>query len=300
MKTLKQLFLTISLVAIASSAITMKKDNNKKRPHDKSFQTKPQPTKRQKQGNSGTQTSLLDLPPELFAFIAKKMNFETLLHFLATNKQIRSGVMEYYYTARIPQVLHLIEHSTYFSKYNNKNTLKHCIATGIFTGYLDLLGLQITTPLLTAIIDALIITKTYTKIHTLNLVNNQLTSLPNSIGNLTQLQKLRLTFNHLTSLPDSIGNLTQLKTLSLGRNRLTSLPNSIGNLTQLQELYLRRNILTSLPNSIGNLTQLQELDLSFNFRFTFLPNGNLLWHNRFTPQIQDTIRNALPNAEIIF
>ena len=47
------------------------------------------------------------------------------------------------------------------------------------------------------------------------------------------LTELLLHNNQLTSVPDSILNLTNLTYLSLGSNRLTSIPESIGNLTNL-------------------------------------------------------------------
>ena len=87
----------------------------------------------------------------------------------------------------------------------------------------------------------------------LNLASNQLTSLPDSIGNLKGLGKLHLGSNQLTSLPDSIGKLTSLNTLNVERNQLTSLPVSIGELTGLVVLRLCDNQLISLPESI--LTQ---------------------------------------------
>jgi Leucine-rich repeat (LRR) protein len=110
----------------------------------------------------------------------------------------------------------------------------------------------------------------------LSLQFNQLTSLPESIGNLSQLQWLSLQFNQLTSLPETIWNLSQLQWLYLGSNQLTSLPESLGNLRQLQELDLYSNQLTSLPESLGNLRQLQELGLGSN-QLTSLPEslGNI-------------------------
>lgn len=51
----------------------------------------------------------------------------------------------------------------------------------------------------------------------------KLTSLPESIGNLTNLTELRLRANQLTSLPESIGNLTNLTYLDLDNNQLISL-----------------------------------------------------------------------------
>jgi len=52
---------------------------------------------------------------------------------------------------------------------------------------------------------------------------------------------LKLSNNELTTLPDSIGNLTGLKWLQLSNNELTSLPEEIGNLTGLTELKLSNN-----------------------------------------------------------
>jgi internalin A len=99
----------------------------------------------------------------------------------------------------------------------------------------------------------------------------QLTSLPESIGQLTGLQELYLFDNQLTSLPESIGQLTGLRVLYLYTNQLTALPDWIGRLIGLQELYLSDNQLTALPESIGQLTGLQELYLSGN-QLTSLPD----------------------------
>ena len=84
----------------------------------------------------------------------------------------------------------------------------------------------------------------------IGLYNKRLTSLPESIGNLTSLTRLNLNKNQLSSLPDTIGNLKLLTSLSLGDNKLTSLPESVGNLKSLEKLYLRSNKLTSLPEKL--------------------------------------------------
>ena len=106
--------------------------------------------------------------------------------------------------------------------------------------------------------------------------DDQLTSLPESLGNLTALTTLYLHGNQLTSLPESLGNLTALTTLYLHGNQLTSLPESLGNLTALTGLYLQENRLTSVPEWIGNLTALTGLGLSDN-PLTSVPDwiGNL-------------------------
>ena len=106
----------------------------------------------------------------------------------------------------------------------------------------------------------------------INLINKQITSLPESIGNLNNLQNLFLDNNQLTSLPESIGNLNNLQVLSMSNNQLTSLPESIGNLNNLQLLSLMNNQLTSLPDSFGDLKNLQSL-LLMNNQLTSLPES---------------------------
>ena len=87
----------------------------------------------------------------------------------------------------------------------------------------------------------------------LDLSYSKLTSLSESIGQLTQLQVLSVHRNQLTSLPDSIGQLTRLQTLDVFCNKLTSLPDSIGQLTLLRTLYVSDNQLTSLPYNIEQM-----------------------------------------------
>jgi len=109
-----------------------------------------------------------------------------------------------------------------------------------------------------------------TQLQSLDLSNNQLTALPEWLGQLTQLQSLSLYDNRLTALPEWLGQLTQLQSLSLSGNQLTALPEWLGQLTRLQALNLSGNQLTALPEWLGQLTQLQSLDLSGN-QLTALP-----------------------------
>jgi len=63
---------------------------------------------------------------------------------------------------------------------------------------------------------------------------------------------LGLFMKNLSSLPESISNLSSLKELHIGYNQLTSLPESIGNLNSLKELHIGYNQLTSLQENINN------------------------------------------------
>ena len=61
---------------------------------------------------------------------------------------------------------------------------------------------------------------------TLDLSRSGLTSVPESLGQLSGLQVLYLSDNQLTSVPESLSQLSGLQTLLLSRNQLTSVPES--------------------------------------------------------------------------
>ena len=97
-----------------------------------------------------------------------------------------------------------------------------------------------------------------------SLVDQELTSVPGWIRDLTELTTLDLDGNKLSTLPEWLGDLTGLTTLDLGGNALNALPESIGNLRNLTVLNLMRNQLTGLPESVRELTGLVSLDLGGN------------------------------------
>jgi len=99
---------------------------------------------------------------------------------------------------------------------------------------------------------------------------NEFKTVPESIGDLSSLKELNLNHNKLTTLPESIGNLKSLENLDLSTNKFTTLPELIGDLSSLKELNLQYNKLTTLPKSIGNLKSLENLDLSINKLTTLL------------------------------
>ncbi|KAJ8299232.1 hypothetical protein KUTeg_023292 [Tegillarca granosa] len=99
----------------------------------------------------------------------------------------------------------------------------------------------------------------------LDLSKSQITVIPQSVKELTQLQEFYLYGNRLGTLPPEIGCLTNLLKLGLSENSLTTLPESLQNLKHLKVLDLRHNRLNErLPTSIGNLKKLRVLDLEEN------------------------------------
>lgn len=95
----------------------------------------------------------------------------------------------------------------------------------------------------------------------LDLRNQDLVTIPESIGKLVKLEKIILQDNKLTSLPNSICNLKKLKIIDLDRNQITHLPDEICNLTCLEELHLRDNSVKELPCSMIDLIRLRKINL---------------------------------------
>uniref|UniRef100_A0A8C6E606 E3 ubiquitin-protein ligase LRSAM1 n=1 Tax=Moschus moschiferus TaxID=68415 RepID=A0A8C6E606_MOSMO len=99
-------------------------------------------------------------------------------------------------------------------------------------------------------------------IKVLDLHDNQLTALPDDIGQLTALQVLNVERNQLTYLPRSIGNLIQLQTLNVKDNRLKELPDTLGELRSLRTLDISENEIQRLPRMLAHIRTLETLSLA--------------------------------------
>src|SRR5260370_10753325 len=101
-------------------------------------------------------------------------------------------------------------------------------------------------------------------------------SLPESIGNLSNLKVLRLYGaldpreidtnkptqpSKVKSLPGTIGKLQNLEELDLGRNAIKDIPAQIASLQKLKKLALDYSDIHELPSFVGNLKNLQELSV---------------------------------------
>ena len=84
----------------------------------------------------------------------------------------------------------------------------------------------------------------------LDLYGNQLSTLPEAIGQLSQLQVLDLSGNQLSTLPEAIGQLSQLQGLDLSSNQLSTLPEAVQSLERLEKLFLHGNPGLGLPDEV--------------------------------------------------
>ncbi|XP_031347226.1 leucine-rich repeat-containing protein 59-like [Photinus pyralis] len=90
------------------------------------------------------------------------------------------------------------------------------------------------------------------KVHTLDLSNNHISSLPTNFSTLHCLTKLDLSKNKLTELPDNFGDLVKLKHLDLYRNQLQHLPLNFSKLRALRWLDLKDNpLVPAIANIAG-------------------------------------------------
>ena len=87
--------------------------------------------------------------------------------------------------------------------------------------------------------------------------------------------------NQLTNLPNEIGQLINLKTILCFNNQLTDLPNEIGQLINLQKLDCSNNQLTNLPDEIKYLNKL----------IIFKTDNNNFKNLNFSDELKEYLKN---------
>lgn len=98
----------------------------------------------------------------------------------------------------------------------------------------------------------------------LDLHDNQLQSLPDSLAELSRLTKLNLGHNRLTALPSALYSLKELQVLQCNNNQIETIEEQICEINMLNNINLAHNNIKSLPGSFGFLTKVTNLNLSSN------------------------------------
>jgi internalin A len=108
----------------------------------------------------------------------------------------------------------------------------------------------------------------------LDLSDLDLSSVPESVGDLFDLRTLKLAGNKINAIPEFISRLSNLRILDLSRNRITTIPVSLACLENLERLDLESNWIgtisesfarrATIPASFARLTNLKYLNLSSN------------------------------------
>lgn len=98
----------------------------------------------------------------------------------------------------------------------------------------------------------------------LDLSGTQLTNLPDSVLNQTDITFLNLSNNQLTGLPVGIARLTNLEVLNIENNRLESFPDEIAQLGNLRQILANNNRMKTVSPGLKVMTWLEVLDISGN------------------------------------
>jgi Leucine-rich repeat (LRR) protein len=116
-----------------------------------------------------------------------------------------------------------------------------------------------------------------------DLSGQQLTTIPESVLNQTDITELNLSNNQIVTLPAEISKLTNLQTLNIENNRLESFPAELTELKALRVIRANNNRLKSITE-LSSMTWLESLDISGNDE---IPEESI-----------QELKNSLPNTEI--
>lgn len=102
------------------------------------------------------------------------------------------------------------------------------------------------------------------------------TYFPKNKDDLLRMKNLSLRWNRLTSLPDELFNLQQIEVLELNNNILEYISSQIGKMINLKHLNLNINNLKLLPKEIIQLKKLEMLNIKNN-KHLVLDDEQISW-----------------------
>ncbi|XP_034827736.1 leucine-rich repeat-containing protein 47-like [Maniola hyperantus] len=114
---------------------------------------------------------------------------------------------------------------------------------------------------------------TLTNINLLNISDTCLSSIPDDIKRLVNLQSLLLYGNKLTEFNENITSLPKLKVLDLSRNQLAKIPECLNKMKELTSINFSSNEIAEMPK-LGDFPHLIIIDLSNNKLTSFLDTEN--------------------------
>ncbi|KAL1548944.1 hypothetical protein AAHA92_17117 [Salvia divinorum] len=120
-----------------------------------------------------------------------------------------------------------------------------------------------------------------------------------TIGKLTKLESLDLSSNKITTLPSDFWSLGSLINLNLSHNQISgSLSSNIGNFGHLRSLDLSFNKFDgSIPETFSSLTKLEALNLSDNGFESTVPSGILQCLNLVSVDLsENNLNGSLPSG----
>ena len=104
----------------------------------------------------------------------------------------------------------------------------------------------------------------YKQLSLINMANNNLSSIPESIENVKSLTSLDLSHNSFVIFPSPVLHIIPLVELDLGYNQIEFFPKTIPNMTSLTHLNVTHNHIKFVPKAIQKMTSLTHLDMSHN------------------------------------
>lgn len=121
----------------------------------------------------------------------------------------------------------------------------------------------------------------FTALQWLDLSHNQLTALPDWLGEMHTLHGLLVRNNSLAVLPEGMQRLFRLRFLDVTSNQLDAIPAWLADLPSLQEVFLDNNPITWWPAGLGRLrrlslacTRLEQVPIDINGIAHLMLDGN--------------------------